>query len=183
LHTADNEWFSTKTQNLNHPHLIRRSEISHTQKTRLFLYQNPKAQFSSPQHTWSLSYEIHTPQTTLLTQIRKAQFSLPHHSQFSFVKFTYHRHCSGTKIHWQRSCTQRQELNSPSLNHTWFSRYEIHTPQTMWLYQNPKRPKNLILFISSFLVSKLWKRFTSGRQVFLCRLISILMQCHNKSLI
>lgn len=54
----------------------------HTQKIRLFLYQNPKAQFSSPQHTWSLSYEIHTPQTTLLSQNPKAQFSLPHHSWF-----------------------------------------------------------------------------------------------------
>ncbi len=82
LHTADNEWFFTKTQNLNHPHLIRRSEISHVQKTRLFFYQNPKAQFSSPQHTWSLSCEIHTPQTTLLCQNPKAQFSLPHHSWF-----------------------------------------------------------------------------------------------------
>lgn len=29
---------------------------------------------------------------------------------FSFVKFTHHRHCSGTKIHWQRSCTGKSSI-------------------------------------------------------------------------
>lgn len=163
----------------------------------MVFYQNPKPQSSSPhQKKWNFTHSKDTivlvpkPKSSILLTSTYLIFELwnshttdnslepePKNSIllassfliFSFVKFTYHRHCSGTKIHWQRSCTQRQELNSPSLNHTWFSRYEIHMLQTMWLYQNPKRPKNLNLFISSFLVSKLWKRFTSGRQVFLCR--------------
>lgn len=110
LHTADNKWFSTKTQNLNHPHLIRRSEISHS-KDKIVLVPKPKSSIllTSTYLIFEL-WNSHTTDNSLEPEPKSSILLASSFLIFSFVKFTYHRHCSGTKIHWQCSCTQRQEL-------------------------------------------------------------------------